>query len=232
MTRCSARENNNHARPGIDGPRIMVAQKTHDQGNPPAIDGTFAAPIGFGKKMSFPAPEVDLDLHLSIPVLLSYVPHVSKPERRERCHLSRRANWLSTVTHAAASLSRPSWQAPPSPRLPNALPPGTAYHEKPPQSVELIMRPTSGPALSVDARPAFIFQCGESDLWAITLDGSGAILPKDRCAQEWVLRSKFPLGVHEPVPAPIDPEPIIRAIDSDGYFLWQLHSRQPHATSQ
>src|SRR5262245_5943995 len=105
----------------------------------------------------------------------------------------------------------------------------TGRHLKP---VELIMRPTMGPALSVDARPAFMFQCGESDLWAIALDGSGAILPKDRCAQAWVLRSKFSLGVHEPVPAPLDPEPIIRAIEADGYFLWHLRSGQSHATSQ
>jgi hypothetical protein len=94
------------------------------------------------------------------------------------------------------------------------------------------MRPTTGPALSDDARPAFMFQCAESNLWAITLDGSGAVLPKDRCTEGWVLRQKFPLGVHEPLPFPIDPEPIIRAIDADGYFLWRQGAGQPHATSQ
>jgi hypothetical protein len=67
------------------------------------------------------------------------------------------------------------------------------------------MRPETGPALSDDARPAFLFQCGESNLWAITLDATGALLPKDACEAEWVLRKTFPLGVHEPVPAPIDP---------------------------
>ena len=94
------------------------------------------------------------------------------------------------------------------------------------------MRPTIGPALSVDSRPAFLFECAESDLWAITLDESGAVLPKDKCREKWVLRQKFPLGVHEPVPVPIDPEPIIRAIDADGYFLWRRGAGQPHATSQ
>jgi len=77
-----------------------------------------------------------------------------------------------------------------------------------------------------------MFQCGDTDLWAVALDASGAILPKDRCAQGWVLRSKFSLGVHEAVPAAIDPEPIIRAIAADGYFLWHLDSGQSHATSQ
>ena len=99
-------------------------------------------------------------------------------------------------------------------------------------AVEFVMRPTTGPALDVDARPAFAFQCGDSDLWAVTLDGSGAMLPKDRCQAEWVFRRKFPLGVHEPVPAHLDPEPIIRAIDANGYFLWRQGAGQPHATSQ
>ena len=96
-----------------------------------------------------------------------------------------------------------------------------------------MMRPVTSPALDVDARPAFLFQCGESDLWAATLDGSGAILPKQRCEEGWVLRRKFPLGVHEPVPAAIDPEPIIRGIGADGYYLWRDdNTSKPHATSQ
>ena len=89
------------------------------------------------------------------------------------------------------------------------------------------------PRRDVDARPVFLFQCGESDLWVTTLDGSGAILPKQRCEEGWVLRRKFPLGVHEPVPAAIDPEPIIRGIGADGYYLWRDdNTSKPHATSQ
>ena len=94
------------------------------------------------------------------------------------------------------------------------------------------MRPETGPALSDDARRAFLFQCSESNLWAVTLDETGALLPKDACEAEWVLRKTFSLGVHEPVPAPIDPEPMIRGIGADGYFLWRQGSGQTHATSQ
>ena len=94
------------------------------------------------------------------------------------------------------------------------------------------MRPMTGPALSNDARPAFMFQCGDSNLWAITLDGSGALLPKDACDGAWLLRREFPLGVHEALPVAIAPEPIIRAIDADGYYLWRQGTGQPHATSQ
>jgi hypothetical protein len=100
-------------------------------------------------------------------------------------------------------------------------------------STEMVMRPIRGPALDVDARPAFLFQCGDSDLWAAALDGSGAVLPKQRCKEGWVMRRKFFLGVHEPVPAAIDPEPIIRGIGADGYYLWcQGNTSKPHATSQ
>jgi hypothetical protein len=94
------------------------------------------------------------------------------------------------------------------------------------------MPPIYGPALDTDARPAFIFQCGESDLHAVTLDGSGSNLPKSMCKEGWVLRTKFPLGVHEPVPASIDPEPILRGILADGYFIWRDNNVERHATSQ
>jgi hypothetical protein len=95
------------------------------------------------------------------------------------------------------------------------------------------MRPVYGPALDVDARPAFLFQCGASDLWAVTLDESGATLPKSGSQDRWVLRTKFPLGVHEPVPVPIDPEPIIRGIGADGSYVWrQGNTSKTHGTSQ
>ena len=95
------------------------------------------------------------------------------------------------------------------------------------------MRPIYGPALDIDARPAFLFHCGASDLRAVTLDGSGSNLPKTLCKDGWVLHTKFPLGVHEPVPATIDPEPIIRGILADGYYIWRdNNASKPHATSQ
>lgn len=84
------------------------------------------------------------------------------------------------------------------------------------------MRPIYGPGLDVDANPAFVFQCGERNLWAVTLDGSGASLPKDACHDGWRLVRKFPLGVREPVPIiAVNAETVLQAILAQGYYLWR-----------
>jgi len=35
------------------------------------------------------------------------------------------------------------------------------------------------------------------------------------------VRDKFRLGVREPMPASIEPEPVIRGIAADGYYVWR-----------
>ena len=95
------------------------------------------------------------------------------------------------------------------------------------------MRPILGPALDVDASPAFLFQCGDTDLYGVTLDASGANLPQGVTGHRWVLRQQFSLGVHEAMPAPIDPEPVLRGVRADGYFCWRnANTSKPHGTSQ
>jgi hypothetical protein len=39
------------------------------------------------------------------------------------------------------------------------------------------------------------------------------------------------LGVHAPGPG-IPPEPILRGILNDGYFVWNVDPKQPFGTSQ
>jgi hypothetical protein len=58
------------------------------------------------------------------------------------------------------------------------------------------------------------------------LDGSGTNLPKTLCTDGWVLRTKFPLGAQEPVPAPIDLEPILRGFLGDDYYIWRDPTRR------
>jgi hypothetical protein len=41
------------------------------------------------------------------------------------------------------------------------------------------------------------------------------------CTQGWLLRHAFQLGTQDPVPASIEPEPIIRAINDKGYYIWR-----------
>ena len=90
-----------------------------------------------------------------------------------------------------------------------------------------------GAALDVAASPAFLFQCGATDLWAITLDGTGANLPREGCEAAWELRQKFALGIREPIPAPLPPEPVLVGIRADGYYVWRdTNTSKPHSTSQ
>jgi hypothetical protein len=51
-----------------------------------------------------------------------------------------------------------------------------------------------------DTTTACLFQCGESDLFAVSCDQTGANIPKSECASGWLLRNSFRLGVREPVP--------------------------------
>jgi hypothetical protein len=71
-----------------------------------------------------------------------------------------------------------------------------------------------------DSRPAFLFQCGDSNLWAITLDQTGRNLPEDECEDGWRLLQEFALGVQEPVPATVNPENVITGIDARGFYVW------------
>ena len=72
-----------------------------------------------------------------------------------------------------------------------------------------------------DATTAFLFQCGERNLFAVSHDETGANIPTAECLEGWVLRNSFRLGVREPVPAAIEPEPILRGIAANGYFIWR-----------
>lgn len=81
-----------------------------------------------------------------------------------------------------------------------------------------------------DARRAFLFQCGEGDLFAVSLDRNAANIPANICDAVWRLRDAFPLGVQEAMPISMAPEPVLRGIEADGYFVWRWGSI--HGTSQ
>jgi hypothetical protein len=83
-----------------------------------------------------------------------------------------------------------------------------------------------------DARPAFLFQCDGSDLLAVTLEKNGRNLPRKEGDGAWSLVAEFPLGVQEVMPANIDPEPILRGLRADGYFVWAEDHIEPFGTSQ
>jgi hypothetical protein len=83
---------------------------------------------------------------------------------------------------------------------------------------------------ATDAREAYLFQCGEDGLFAVSLDPLGRNIPRGPCAEGWHMRTAFVLGVHEPVPASIAPEPILRGIRAVGYYIWREGTT--HGTAQ
>jgi len=80
-----------------------------------------------------------------------------------------------------------------------------------------------------DAVQAYLFH-GVDGLYAVTLDPSGHNIPREACPKGWHFKTAFALGVHESVPAAIDPEPILRGIRGFGYYVWR--EGQPHGTTQ
>lgn len=86
---------------------------------------------------------------------------------------------------------------------------------------------------SDDAQTAYLFQCGTEDLFAVSLDKCGAKLPRSSCTQGWSLRETFQLSVRHPVPATIAPEPILRGIVAQGYYIWRAgNAARPKGTSE
>lgn len=82
-----------------------------------------------------------------------------------------------------------------------------------------------------DARKAFLFVNFAHTLSAVTFDRDGRNLPHPRICQ-WNFAREFQLGVQEVTPFGIDPEPILRGMAANGYFVWPVENMQPFGTSQ
>ena len=72
-----------------------------------------------------------------------------------------------------------------------------------------------------DAQTAYLFQCGDEELFAVSPDKAGRNIPRSSCTQGWLLRQTLQLGAEEPVPTTIDPQPILRSITDKGYYIWR-----------
>ena len=72
-----------------------------------------------------------------------------------------------------------------------------------------------------DAQTAYLFQCGDEELFAVSPDKAGTNIPRSSCTQGWMLRQVFQLGRQGPVPIAISPEPVLRSITDKGYYIWR-----------
>jgi len=84
--------------------------------------------------------------------------------------------------------------------------------------------------LPADATTAYLYVNSEGLLNAITRQKDGANLPL--ADGPWTFQNEITLGVQEPLQAGIDPEPVLRGLQAEGYFIWPMHSIQPFGTSQ
>jgi len=81
-----------------------------------------------------------------------------------------------------------------------------------------------------DASSAYLFRaCNDRMTWGVTHDALGMNLPP--IAGGWQLEREFALGVREAMPIQATPEPVLRGLYADGYFVGREHSNPP-GTSQ
>ena len=72
-----------------------------------------------------------------------------------------------------------------------------------------------------DALHAYLFECDDDALFAVSLDPLGSNIPRRSCLQGWRYRTEFALGMHEPMPIAIAPEPVLHGLRSVGYYIWR-----------
>lgn len=81
-----------------------------------------------------------------------------------------------------------------------------------------------------DATNAFLFVNTAAGLNAITREKNGRNLPL--LSGDWAFQKEVLLGVQEPLDAGIDPEPALRGMRSEGYFIWPIRRIEPFGTGQ
>ena len=72
-----------------------------------------------------------------------------------------------------------------------------------------------------DERTAYLFQCGDEKLFAISPDKTGKNIPRTSCTQGWLLREQFALGAQVPALSMIGTLQILRSITDKGYYIWR-----------
>jgi hypothetical protein len=83
-----------------------------------------------------------------------------------------------------------------------------------------------------DATIAYVFvNRTDPSMYAVSRNPEGGNLPTEGAAEGWVCEGKFALGVREAMPVHLAPEPVLRGLEADGYYIWREFSN-PKGTSQ
>lgn len=81
------------------------------------------------------------------------------------------------------------------------------------------------------ARRVFAFKSDEGWLRAVSLLKDGGNLPS-LAKGHWRSLGEITVGVQEVLPFDIPPEPLLRGLEAQGYFVWDAAHGLPHGTSQ
>jgi hypothetical protein len=88
-----------------------------------------------------------------------------------------------------------------------------------------------GPAADIDATEAYLFECDDETLFAVSCDRTGSNIPRNLCPEGWRCKLAFELGVRETLPFAMAPEPILRGLRGLGFYIWREGSN-PKGSSQ
>jgi hypothetical protein len=70
----------------------------------------------------------------------------------------------------------------------------------------------------------FVFQCADTDLYALTLYRAGDNLPADACAGSWLYRTRRLLTKQSVATLPIDSDEAMATLMKDGLFFARFSS--------
>lgn len=83
-----------------------------------------------------------------------------------------------------------------------------------------------------DTSAAYLFYCRQDPtIHAVSRDPTGTNIPTREVSHEWVFDRTLALGVREAMPLHIAPEPVLRGLEANGFFIWKDWSN-PMGTSQ
>lgn len=83
-----------------------------------------------------------------------------------------------------------------------------------------------------DTTSAYLFSASNDPAkYAVSRDRTGDNLPVLEHMAKWTLDRAFALGVREAMPIHVAPEPVLRGLMVQGYFVWCVRSN-PVGTSQ
>ena len=68
---------------------------------------------------------------------------------------------------------------------------------------------------------AYLFQCGDERIFAVTPDKAGKNIARASCEGGWLLRQALVLDGSVQTPDALRPETLLRSIATKGFYIWR-----------